>query len=47
MDVPISMSVLDDTFIAAQGITDLHEAMLFVPDVTGGRVRARGLRPIA
>ena len=32
-DVPISMSVIDDTFIAEHGITDLHEAMLFVPNV--------------
>ena len=44
-DVPISMSVLDDVFIAEQGITDLHEAMLFVPnadvDVAGFVVSAR------
>ena len=44
-DVPISMSVLDDTFIAEHGITDLHEALLFVPnakvDVAGFFVSSR------
>ena len=32
-DVPISMSVIDDELIAEQGLTDMHEAMLFVPNV--------------
>jgi outer membrane receptor protein involved in Fe transport len=32
-DVPISMSVMDAKFIAEQGITDLREALLYVPNV--------------
>jgi iron complex outermembrane receptor protein len=32
-DVPISLSVVDDKFIARWGITDVREAMLFVPNV--------------
>ncbi|MGH7897606.1 MAG: hypothetical protein ACREQQ_06615, partial [Candidatus Binatia bacterium] len=31
-DVPISMSVLDSEFIAEQGLTDVREALLFVPN---------------
>jgi iron complex outermembrane recepter protein len=31
-DVPISMSVIDSKFIAEQGITDVREAALFVPN---------------
>ncbi|MGH7820664.1 MAG: TonB-dependent receptor, partial [Candidatus Binatia bacterium] len=31
-DVPISMSVLDAEFIAEQGVTDVREALLFVPN---------------
>ncbi len=33
-DVPISLSVIDQNFIAEQGITDIREAMLFVPNVS-------------
>jgi iron complex outermembrane receptor protein len=32
MDVPISMSVLSDTFIRNQGITDIAEALRYVPN---------------
>ncbi|NKI18625.1 TonB-dependent receptor [Spongiibacter sp. KMU-166] len=32
-DVPISMSVMDANFMKEQGITDLREALLFVPNV--------------
>lgn len=32
-DVPISVSVVDQKFIASWGITDVREAMLFVPNV--------------
>lgn len=32
-DVPISVSVIDQKFIASWGITDVREAMLFVPNV--------------
>lgn len=32
-DVPISMSVVDSKFVAAWAITDVREAMLFVPNV--------------
>lgn len=32
-DVPISMSVIDEKFIAEQGITNVREAMLYVPNV--------------
>lgn len=32
-DVPISISVVDQKFIASWGITDVREAMLFVPNV--------------
>ncbi|MGB0220310.1 MAG: TonB-dependent receptor [Sinimarinibacterium flocculans] len=32
-DVPISLSVVDHKFIASWGITDVREAMLFVPNV--------------
>lgn len=38
-DVPISISVIDEKFIATWGITDVREAMLFVPNV---RVEAAG-----
>jgi outer membrane receptor protein involved in Fe transport len=38
-DVPISISVIDDKFIANWGVTDVREAMLFVPNV---RVEAAG-----
>ena len=31
-DVPISMSVLDSEFVAEQGLTDINEALLFVPN---------------
>lgn len=32
-DVPISMSVMTENFMAEQGITDLGEALLYVPNV--------------
>lgn len=32
-DVPISMSVMDANFMVEQGITDLREALLYVPNV--------------
>lgn len=38
-DVPISISVVDEKFIANWGITDVREAMLFVPNV---RVESAG-----
>lgn len=32
-DVPISMSVMDANFMVEQGVTDLREALLYVPNV--------------
>ncbi|MGH8560404.1 MAG: TonB-dependent receptor [Nevskiales bacterium] len=32
IDVPISITVIDDEFIAEQGITDLHDLAVFVPN---------------
>ncbi|MGH7899954.1 MAG: TonB-dependent receptor [Candidatus Binatia bacterium] len=42
IDVPISMSVLDDDFVHQQGITDLRDVSLFVPNA---KIRTSAVLP--